>query len=115
MPSQALIEKLYAEIIVVCEAPGCHETFICSKPAGQPVEAWAARAADEAESQGWTVSLAAAILEAEVSRRRQQSATRKQALMVPSITCVDTPKARGRVHLDAPAANTCNRPAPGPV
>jgi len=58
MPSPALIEKLYAEVVVGCETGGCRETFVSSEDPAEPVEAWSVRAAIEADRLGWTVSVA---------------------------------------------------------
>ena len=56
MPSAILIEKLYAEIVLGCEEVNCDGVFVSSQLARQPVAAWAIRAAEEAESQGWSAS-----------------------------------------------------------
>lgn len=53
MPARHLIEKIYAEIVVGCTSDGCKSVFIATEPASNPAEAWAMRAATEAESKGW--------------------------------------------------------------
>ena len=62
MPSPALVEKLHTEIVVGCEAGGCHEVFVSAESPTEPVEQWSVRAAIEAESLGWYASLAGLVL-----------------------------------------------------
>lgn len=56
MPHQTLVDKLYAEIAVVCEVIGCGRVFLAHEAARDPVEPWAVTAAADAESQGWSVT-----------------------------------------------------------
>ena len=62
MPNSALIEKLHTEVVVGCEADGCHEVFVSAESPREPIESWSVRAATEAESLGWSVSLAGLVL-----------------------------------------------------
>jgi len=62
MPSAALREKLHTEIVVGCEAGGCHNVFVSSESPREPIESWSMRAATEAEGLGWSVSSAGSVL-----------------------------------------------------
>jgi hypothetical protein len=68
MPSPQLVDKLYAELIIGCEAEGCHEVFLPTEMASDPVEPWSVRAAAEAESLGWSLSPMAMVLCPKCSR-----------------------------------------------
>ena len=61
MPSSILVNAIYGEVIIRCQHPGCSELFIASvdgcEDRTEPVDAWAARAATEAEILGWTSGL----------------------------------------------------------
>ena len=61
MPSTVLVEKIYGEVIIRCQHPGCREVFLASvdgcESKTEPIDAWAIRAATEAEIQGWTSGL----------------------------------------------------------
>jgi hypothetical protein len=52
----ALTERFYAEILVRCDAPTCREVFVASETPQEPIEAWAKRAAAEAETNGWSAT-----------------------------------------------------------
>jgi hypothetical protein len=56
MPNRALIDKFHTEIVVECEASSCLEVFIPAEQVAEPIEAWAERAATEAERSGWSTS-----------------------------------------------------------
>ena len=56
MQGSELQKRIYAEIVVGCDAEGCRANFIATEAAGEPVEEWAARATEEAETRGWTCS-----------------------------------------------------------
>jgi hypothetical protein len=42
-------EKLYCELFLDCERPGCTELFNFAESASDPMEAWSKRAATEAK------------------------------------------------------------------
>jgi hypothetical protein len=54
MSYSALTERLFAEIVVSCEHTGCKEVFLATEPATDSVEAWAERAAIQAQRLGWS-------------------------------------------------------------
>lgn len=62
MAQPALIDRLYAEVMVTCEAELCNATFVSAQPALDPMETWSEQAATEAEAEGWTISSGGLVL-----------------------------------------------------
>ncbi len=62
MTSAILIDRIYTYVCVQCDRPGCMEivlpevTNIGNATATDPVDAWAIRAATEAENLGWSTN-----------------------------------------------------------
>lgn len=50
-----LEEMLFCEFMLKCESNNCREFFEFDEVANDPMEAWAKRAAAEAERCGWKV------------------------------------------------------------
>jgi hypothetical protein len=60
--SDRIEEKLYCELFLDCERPGCTELFDFVEAASDPMEAWSKRAAMEAKKLGWRVDLEGVIV-----------------------------------------------------
>jgi hypothetical protein len=59
MPSPALVDKLYISVCVGCDYSACTALFVAKIESDEPldpVDAWAVRAAEEAEQLGWSIS-----------------------------------------------------------
>jgi hypothetical protein len=74
MPNEVLIDKFHAEIVVECEASSCLEVFIPAEQVAEPIEAWAERAANEAERSGWSTSSLGEVLCPKCASNIKQSA-----------------------------------------
>ena len=50
-----LYEMLFCEFMLVCESHDCREFFEFDEVACEPMDQWAARAAEGAEAAGWKI------------------------------------------------------------
>lgn len=62
MTSTTLIERIYIDVFVQCDRPGCSQLLtpeagkIGNQKSADCVDAWAVLIADEAENLGWSVN-----------------------------------------------------------